>query len=409
MVSHKPITTPADQLEDHSPIGFSGWDRHSACHGSVALATLCPKPKSSAAADEGTLAHAVAAEWLIRGSVPKGADTVMENFLRPYIRFIVSKLPKVVNGAIWLVEGRVAAPSIHKDTRGTVDSMIWDEANKVLQIHDLKYGKYPVSAANNVQLMGYAICAIEAWKLKPKRIELYIHQVRIDPEPDMWVCDLMDLELFEDQIRDDVTEIERQKAILKKTKDPKKLTLVAGDHCRYCPAWSMCHERKAAADRQGIDLLIPKPDALPANAAEVVAFAKKALPWAKMVLKNAMRHLRQGGTIPGVFLAKGKRARVPKDPKTFIEALIGDGIEDGLGLSEDAIMVTKPPTLKSVAQLEAIVPKDKKKAFNELWEYQPGAPKLALDGEKGEPYKVRPEDYFEAIGEDPDDGDEDEF
>jgi hypothetical protein len=216
----------------------------------------------------------------------------------------------------------------------------------------------------------------------------------------------MDLDMFEDEVREDVEKIEAQKAILKKTKDPKKLTLNAGDHCRYCPAWSICHERKEAAKRAGIDLLIPKPDALPANAGEVVAFAKKALPWAKMILKNAMRHLRQGGTIDGVFLAEGKRLRVPKDPDTFADELTTEPELGGLGLSEKDIMTEpKPPALKSIKQLEGVIPKDKRKAFDALWEYRSGAPRIALEGEKGKPYKVNPEDYFTAIE---DDSDEDE-
>lgn len=396
----QPITTPADQLEDHSPIGFSGWDRHSACHGSVALATLCPKPNSSAAADEGTLAHSMAAYWLLNGRAPKGMDTTMENFLRPYVYAIWDRLPKRSNGAIWMVEGRVAAPSIHPDCRGTVDALIWDDEHKSLQVHDLKYGKLPVEAEGNQQLMGYAVCAMETFKLKPKTVELYIHQVRISPKPAMAPVDLMDLEIFEEEVREHVAAIEEQKAILKKTKDPKKLDLHAGDHCRYCPAWSMCHERMAAAKREGIDLLMPKPAELPVDAGKVVAFALKVAPWAAMILKNAKAHMLKGGTIPGAKLVKGKRVRVAKDAGSFLDDLTTEPAFGGLGLNPKLLMTA--PKLKTIPQIEEVIPKDQAEAFKELWEWRDGAPQLAAESDKRDAWKIRPEDYFAAItdGED---------
>lgn len=399
--SIRPITTPASELEDHSPIGFSGWDRHSACHGSVALATLCPKSESSDDARLGQLAHSVAAYWLMNGHPPKGSDAAMQEFLRPYVEFVWGQLPRTAaSKAIWLVEGRVAAPSIHPDCRGTVDALIWDHDSRTLQIHDLKYGGYKVDAEENVQLMGYAVCAIEQFKLKPKRVELYIHQVRISPKPKMWECELTDLELFEDDVRTHVAAIEEQKKILAKTKDPRKLDLHAGDHCRYCPAWSSCHERREAAQREGIDMLVPKPDALPPNVEKAVAFAKQALPWATMVLKNAKKYMMQGGSIPGFKLVAGKRVRVPKDEASFESDLTLDTELGGLGLRARDIM--SKPKLLTIPQLEGVMPKDKLEAFNELWEWQPGAPQLATEDDKRPALRARAEDFFKALEDDED-------
>jgi hypothetical protein len=400
----RPTTTADDPKiasEGHSPIGFSGWDRHSACPGSVALSTLVPGcGPSSAAADEGTLAHAVAAEWLMRGHSTAGADKTMEDYVRSYVYSVWRSLPKKHTPGknhLFMIESRVAAPSIHKDCRGTVDALIWDDVESVLQVHDLKYGKWPVSAYMNVQLMGYAMCAIESHKLQPKRVELYIHQVRLDANPDKWECDPLDVEMFRDDVVDTVAQIEAQKKILKKTKDPMKLTLNAGGHCRYCPAKLICHERKEAARREGIDVLMPVPAKLPKESGALVRFALKALPFARSVLKAAMGHLRKGGKIEGVKLITGKRVRVPVDPEALDDELTTEVGLGGIGLTEEDLVTTPKPKRKTLAQIAALVPKARKKAFDQLWKWAPGAPKLVPSEADGDEYKISADDYFGVI------------
>lgn len=398
----------APQRDDHSPIGFSQWDRVSNCTGSVALATLCPDDGvETAAAREGTLAHHIAAEWLMTGVVPIGTDKVMADFLRPYVLGIWSKLPKIVNKAIWVVEGSVAAPSIHEDVHGTTDCLIWDDAEKTLHVFDLKYGKYPVDVVGNVQLMGYAMCALETWpELKPKKIVLYIHQSRISNEFQGWEVDPLDIDVFREDVIETVAEVERQKKLLKKTKDPRKLTLNAGDHCHWCPARLMCHERMDAAKREGIDVLMPVPKKLGKDAGKLVRFALKALPMAQAVLKAAKEQLLKGGKIDGVRLIQGKRVRVPAK-KDLLDELTLDPDLGGVGLDEEQVMVPpKPPKMRTLAQLAEIVPKARQAAFNKLWKWQEGAPKLVAEETPGKDYRVSADDYFKALPEGEEDGGE---
>lgn len=391
----------APKRDDHSPIGFSQWDRVSNCPGSVALATLCPKPESSVAADEGTHAHAVAADWLMRGQVPVGADKAMVDFLRPYVQGIWSKLPRMAHKAIWVVEGSVAAPSIHPDVHGTTDCLIWDDTGRVLRVFDLKYGKYPVDAVGNLQLMGYAMCALETWpEMKPKKIILYIHQPRLSPEFQGWEVDPLDIDVFREDVIEAVAAVEAQKKILKKTKDPRKLALNAGDHCHWCPARLMCHERMDAAKREGIDVLMPVPAKLGKDAGKLVRFALKALPMAQAVLKAAKAQLLKGGKIDGVRLIQGKRVRVPTKKGEALEAeLTLDADLGGVGLDEEQIMVTPKPRMKTLAQLAQIVPKKREASFNKLWKWADGAPKLVAEETPGKDYRIKAEDYFKAIPE----------
>lgn len=398
--SLRPITTPDDEPEYHSPIGWSGWERHSSCHGSVALAALCPKAISSAAADLGTLAHRLARRWLLEGVCPEGVDREMRGHLWDYVREVWATFPRISIGALWVVEGRLSAPSIHEDCSGTVDALVWDAHEKVLGVHDLKYGKFPVDAKNNSQLMGYALCALETYtQIQPERIDFYIHQVRISPKPDKWFCDAIDLDIFRDEVVEHVAAIEAQKAILEKSKgDQSKLDLHAGDHCRYCPAWSVCQERILAAKREGIDLLIPKPEELPGDASTIVQFALKAAPWAAAVLKQAKDHMKKGGSIPGLKLVAGKRARVPVDPGSFEDELTTETDLGGLGLRLDQVRTKPEPKTKSVKQLEEVMTEAQKKAFASMWRYQEGAPVLVTESDKRPALKkANAEDYFKAI------------
>lgn len=403
--SIRPIITPEAEREEHSPTGFSGWDRHSACHGSVAMASLFPRPQSGADADLGNVAHAAGAEWLMRGYCPKGVDKVMEDFLRPYVYSVWDRLVKTkrAGDVTWFVEGRVAAPSIHVDCRGTVDGLIWDAEAEVLMIDDLKYGKRPVSAERNVQLMGYAVCAVEQLGIRPKRVELRIHQVRLSATPSLYVIDdMMELESFEDDVREHYAAIEEQRAVLKRTRDPRKLDLVAGDHCVYCPAKLHCHEREEAAKREGIDLLV-RPDPLSADAGRLVAFALRALPWAAAMLKDARAHMMKGGAIPGLKMVAGKRVRVAKDRDMFMDELTLERELGGVGLRPDQVVAPGKPL--TIPQLEEVVgkkDKERAKAFAALWEWRQGAPQLALESDDRPAIegRVRAEDYFEVVEDD---------
>ncbi len=411
--------TPAPKRDGHSPIGFSQWDRVSNCPGSVALASLCPGGGSeSEAAREGTYAHNVAAHWLMTGDVLSGTDKAMADYLRPYVQGIWSLLPKVVGPkakAIWVVEGSVAAPSIHKDIHGTTDCLIWDAHERILHVFDLKYGKYPVDVVDNQQLMGYAMCALETWpEMEPKKIILYIHQSRLSEEFQGWEVDPLDIAVFREEVVEKVAEVEAQKKVLKKTKDPKKLTLNAGDHCHWCPARLMCHERMEAAKREGIDVLMPVPKKLGKDAGKLVRFALKALPFAAAVIKAAKEQLLKGGEIEGVKLVQGKRVRVlaQKRKRTltqqeFLDELTTEVDLGGIGLEEEQVMVKPPPKMRTIAQLEKIVPKSRRAAFDKLWTWGEGAPKLVPEEAGGKAYRVSADDYFKALPEgEEEDGDE---
>lgn len=331
----------------------------------------------------------------------------MGTHLWNYVRGVWATFPRIATGALWVVEGRLSAPSIHQDCSGTVDALVWDAHERVLGVHDLKYGKYPVSAVNNSQMMGYAICAMETYpQIKPERIDLCIHQVRISPKPDKWSCDDIDLDIFRDEVVEHVAAIEKQKAILKRSKgDQSKLDLHAGDHCRYCPAWSICQERIRAAKAEGIDLLIPKPEELSKDSSRIVAFALKAAPWAAAVLTQAKQYIGKGGSIPGVKLVAGKRVRVPVDPESFEDELTTETDLGGLGLRLDQVRTAPEPKIKTIKQLEEVMTKKQKEAFASMWKYQNGAPVLVSEDDKRPALRPRAEDYFKAL---PEADDEDE-
>jgi len=406
----RPMEGSLDESDEgHSPIGFSGAERWMACPGSVALIATVPRQPSSTAADHGTLCHMVAAFWLLHGSAPQGTDPSIENLVRPYVYTVWGCLPKtgVYSKILYLVEARVAAPNIHPDCRGTVDALIYDHTAKILQVHDLKTGKWPVDAERNPQLMGYAVAACAQYKLKPERIDLYIHQVRLSREPKKWSLDSMDLELFEEEVRDAIQKVEAEKAVLNEAyqsgedqeEGASRLTLNAGEHCHFCDAKPICPAFSVEAKRTGVEMLLPVPVDYPAAKMErAVAFARKFLPWAKALLVMARNHALKGGKVPGSKLVAGKRSRVYNDPKNIADELTTEAELGGLGLPEAAIY--SQPKLKTVNQIREALPPAQQKAFDKLWHWAGGSPQLVDESDERAPYKARAEDYFKAIEED---------
>lgn len=84
----------------HSVIGASGMHRWAVCPGSVPLATISPPGVESAAAYEGTLAHAVAEHRLQTGAWPAQVDIrgkmepveqEMVEHLKVYVDYVESR------------------------------------------------------------------------------------------------------------------------------------------------------------------------------------------------------------------------------------------------------------------------------------------------------------------------------
>jgi hypothetical protein len=230
-----------------------------ACAGSLAMENPLPD-SSSSFADEGTLAHALAATCLeqdfltsyfeggvfnyIDHGVPKTA-TIDEDMVREVQKYIIA-IRDYADGCELHVEQRLPFfVGEIPDQFGTSDAVIVDAPARELQVHDLKYGRgVQVFAENNEQLMLYALGALGEYDPLGDLFDtvlLVIHQPRLN-HLDEWRVSVADLREFEQRALLAakkalfVTEIPADEA----TKAMPFWLTPGEDQCRFCKAKGSC-------------------------------------------------------------------------------------------------------------------------------------------------------------------------
>jgi hypothetical protein len=194
------------ELPAHSKLGASSTHRWFHCPGSVKLIEAMgdTAKKSSSYADDGTLAHDIAARCLKSGedanvyigeadfateAVFKEEDAVAVQVYLDYIRKDVADMGDDL--VQMLVEERFHLAEVHPDFFGTTDCTIVGKHQAT--VNDYKHGAgIMVSAEKNTQLMQYAVGALygtEAWQDDKFPVEINICQPRVygsDPVRSWW-------------------------------------------------------------------------------------------------------------------------------------------------------------------------------------------------------------------------------
>lgn len=225
------------------------------CAGSLALESGLPDT-TSAFADEGTLAHALAADCLtsefdalfyadgsdfkyVDHGVAKAAKIGKD--MAGYVQVYVDNIREYAQNGEMMVEQRlefshyVGVPAQF----GTSDAVIL--AGDEIQVHDLKYGRgVKVEAENNEQLMLYALGALHTFGPLGdyKRIRMVIHQPRLEHLSE-WDCTVEELLAFAERAKAAATKaMECQGAA---AADLAAADLVPGEsQCRFCKAKATC-------------------------------------------------------------------------------------------------------------------------------------------------------------------------
>jgi hypothetical protein len=224
----------------HSKLGPSSMYRWEACPGSVRQSAGI-KSISSAAADEGTLVHDLAARALsgedpmtICESMPHldavqlWVDTVMGDYTARK-RFDNTKPDHLEH---LYVEQRFHLEALHPQFFGTSDAVVWEEVDRLLRVYDLKYGKTIVDVKDNTQLLYYALGASLVHNFPVREVECIIVQPRGKTKSrrvSRWRFSALDLMEFEDRLL----------RAARATEDPFA-PLVPGSHCYFCPATFSC-------------------------------------------------------------------------------------------------------------------------------------------------------------------------
>jgi hypothetical protein len=387
----------------HSKIGASSMKRWAACPGSVRLSRDI-ESRSSAFAEEGTLAHAVGEAILCDQEVTPDANffytdhgvektaTVTQEMLshvETYEDAVRSRWDGVEGHM--LVEQRFHLADLHAGLFGTSDAIVWQPGLRRLSVIDLKYGAgVPVEVTDNPQLLYYGLGALLAnpqWK--PVEVEVVIAQPRC-PHSDgpvrsqvLPVVDLIDFagELVAAvKMTEEAARWHGQVAIEAWTTEYLK----AGDHCRWCPAAATCPKLTAKAQEQAKLVFAPGVAYDHGQLAETLEWLPILAAWIKNVREFAYAEAEKGHDIPRHKLVEKRATR-----KWRNEADAMAGLSAFL---DDAELFEKK--LITPAAAEKLLPKADREALDLLCVKESSGHTLVHESDKRDAVKIDAKSAF---------------
>ncbi|CAB4183169.1 Protein of unknown function DUF2800 [uncultured Caudovirales phage] len=309
----------------HAALSPSGAHRWMACPGSVVLEAEFPE-ESSSYADEGTLAHEVAAAMLLGTDVPLTADLEMIEEVTKYVDQ-VKAIVAATNGTL-MVEVKVDASAFIPGSWGTSDVII--VAGDELITIDLKYGRgVRVDAEGNPQTRIYNVGAYAMLNdlVGPfTRFRSMIIQPRLDHVSE----EVLTLE----ELMDFVAEA-RAAAIATDTAIRAAEDQLLGDaylnpgakQCRWCKAKASCPAlRNVVATETACDFddltQADLPDVSREDLSRAMLKIELIEDWCKAVRAATERALLSGETVEGWKLVEGRRGARAWTDAAAVEAVM---------------------------------------------------------------------------------------
>ncbi len=290
-----------------SPSSAHRWMR---CPGSLA-AGEGGDGTSSEHADEGTAAHAVAADLLSSGHSPArdlvGSEIAVNGHTIPvtddmatHVQTYVDAVRSSVGEGALLVEQRLDI--LDGATYGTADAIVLRGGE--IAVLDLKFGRgVQVFAEGNEQLLLYALGARDLAALlghTPQRFRLAIHQPRLD-HLDEWTVDGAQLDAF----------AEKARAAMADALAPDAPRVPGETQCRWCPAKASCPALSAHVEESMGAALADEPATPATLPADSLALAMARVDvvevWCKAVRAEVERRLLEGTPVAGWKLVEGRR------------------------------------------------------------------------------------------------------
>lgn len=294
---------------DHALLSASGAHRWLNCTPSARLESDEPE-STSAAAEQGTVAHALAEHKLRRAlkqrskrPVSSWIDDEMETLADDYVAFVqehISIAQETCGDPQVLIEQRLDFSHIVPGGFGTGDCVII--AEPTLQIIDLKYGQgVLVEAENNPQLMLYALGALHAFGslYDIERVAVTIYQPR-RANVDTWEISVAELKHWAE------TEV-KPKAELAAVGGGE---FCSGSWCQFCKIAPTCRARAEASLALAKLEFAPPAELTDVEIADVLARIPQLKTWASDVEAYALsKAVNQGVTFEGFKLVAGRSIR----------------------------------------------------------------------------------------------------
>lgn len=369
---------------DHALLSASSSARWLACPPSAVAAEAYPN-EGTEFTKEGTLAHEVA-EWVSSGwlqdrekspgmiASKEGVTSEMLECAEGYLGYILEHTKS--DAAVVLLEQRVDFSPWVPDGFGTADCIII-QGNE-MDVIDYKFGKgVAVSAEDNPQMKLYGLGALNefGFAYDVEKVRLHIYQPRIN--------NVSQYELTADEL---LTWGEKTVKPIAQKAAKGKGTYKAGEHCRFCPHAGKCRTLTKTCteyvETHGIKAPVEK--LAPWEVADILAMEPVLNLWLKNVREMALTSMMNGEEVPGYKVVAGRGSRAWTNELEVAAAL------KAAGYSQEDITKTE---LLSVAAMEKAL--GKKKAAELLADYiekRTGAPTIAPQTDKREPYN-RADDF----------------
>ncbi|MBR2307190.1 MAG: DUF2800 domain-containing protein [Fibrobacter sp.] len=314
---------------ERKPLSPSAAARWLACPGSEYIIRQLPPLPSTPAAEEGTLAHAFAARavWqalrdvceaeCINDGEPEEPEAAlatedMLNCAQIYADTIVAKLAQWDGVLSYSIEHPVAYLDVSQEQlmRGRLDFAALSKDKKHILVADYKFGGVHVPVKDNPQLLAYAACIAQPAERHGVRPDVTIGIV----QPRTEAADFAEYAAFWHTYTYDEFTKAAWKVVEGATtaiEADEKTPRATGDHCKYCPARSVCRARIgerlllaaiAAGEAQMQTDATNEQIGLWLDALKEVETAREDLS------RIAKARITEGGTIPGwrIQMRKGK-------------------------------------------------------------------------------------------------------
>ena len=391
-------------MSTHARLSPSGAHRWMACPGSVVLEAAYPD-ESSVYANEGTLAHALAAGhldegWCLEDYVGEswrfedGTGTVITKEMVDYVHGYCARVREDAEGGMLAVEQRLAIGHItgEPDAYGTSDVVIVKDGELI--VIDLKYGMgVKVYAEENEQLYLYAAGALHAYELLYEfdEVTVVVDQPRLGHR-DSFTMAVEDLRDFTAEVSAAAVKVSAAIEQL----EPEHDLIPGEDQCRFCRAKATCPALRAevqdvvtsaAASPGDFSSLIEVDSDIGDNYLSM-AMAKVGLveDWCKAVRAEVLNRLSAGVKVEGFKLVKGKRG-----PRKWSDASQAEQRMKALRLKQDEMYKRE---VISPTQAEKLLPAAKYQKLVDLVTQSDGGLSVAPATDP------RPEERVAATAED---------
>lgn len=296
----------------HARLSASRAERFMSCPGSVALESRMPYEPPGEAAAIGTAIHELS-EAMIRGDALIQEDYPDDQWdmAAEYAAWIKD----MAQGATkTMIEVNVddGLKSIHPALGGTADAVIIKD--RTLHVIDLKTGRVPVKADNNLQLLTYATGV--ARKLKaPADVKVVLHIYQPRTGHSSWETDA-------NRLINHGEDLKRAAELIDHGNAP---TNPGPSQCKYCRAKSICPSMLAKAAEAARSDFQPQTKTKPSQEVivddQLLELAMQMQDWSAAVLDHAKQIISDGGEIDGWTLKQGRKMRFWTAPAMVEEAL----------------------------------------------------------------------------------------